>query len=199
MEKLVTGQEGLALGAEEVQQTILMLNLSIAQIDLSISEGDHSVNALIDSFTYMSEQLEQIKSSSSEILADALDCDKVVQAHNAMLASHTSELSTKMQQAVIAFQFYDKLSQRLGHVSQGLSGLADIVSHEMRVKDEAEWELFKQSVRKGTTMREEEELFELIFDQNVPTEEAIEIIKGRMLERMNSASPKEDEDDFELF
>lgn len=195
-------EQGLALGAEEVQQTILMLNLSIAQIDLSISEGDHSVNALIDSFTYMSEQLEQIKSSSREILADAtgaLGCDNVVQTHNAMLANHTSELSAKMQQAVIAFQFYDKLSQRLDHVSHGLSGLADIVSHEMRVKDEAEWELFKLSVRKGTTMREEEELFELIFDQNVPTEEAIKIIKGRMLERMSEDSSKHDEDEIELF
>lgn len=191
-------EQGLALGAEEVQQTILMLNLSIAQIDLSISEGDHSVNALIDSFTYMSQQLEQIKVDSHDILADASDAE-VVQAHNAMLANHTSELSSKMQQAVIAFQFYDKLSQRLDHVSHGLSGLADIVSHEMRVKDEAEWDLFKQSVRKGTTMREEEELFELIFDQHVPTEDAINIIKSRMLERMHEDSTKHDEDEFELF
>ncbi|MBN2864585.1 MAG: hypothetical protein JXK16_01115 [Thiotrichales bacterium] len=190
--------QGLALGAEEVQQTILMLNLSIAQIDLSISEGDHSVNALIDSFTYMSQQLEQIKLASNEFLESTADAD-IVEAHNAMLTSHTSELAEKMQQAVIAFQFYDKLSQRLDHVSHGLSGLADIVSHEMRVKDEAEWESFKLNVRKGTTMREEEELFELIFDQKVPTEEAIEIIKGRMLERMNKEKDNEDEDEIELF
>ena len=188
----------LALGAEEVQQTILMLNLSIAQIDLSISEGDHSVNALIDSFTYMSQQLEQIKEASNEFLESAVDTD-IVEAHNAVLTGHTSELAGKMQQAVIAFQFYDKLSQRLNHVSHGLSGLADIVSHEMRVKDKAEWESFKQDVRKGTTMREEEELFELIFDQKVPTKDAIDIIKGRMLQRMNKEKLVEEEDEIELF
>ena len=190
--------QGLALGAQEVQQTILMLNLSIAQIDLSISEGDHSVNALIDSFTYMSQQLEQIKVASNEFLESIADTD-IAQAHGVMLSSHTSELSGKMQQAVIAFQFYDKLSQRLDHVSHGLSGLADIVSHEMRVKDEGEWESFKQAIRKGTTMREEEELFELIFDQHVPTEQAIAIIKGRMLDRMHNESSQHDEDEIELF
>jgi len=191
-------EKGLALGAEEVQQTILMLNLSIAQIDLSISEGDHSVNALIDSFTYMSEQLEQIKFFSKTILSSSSD-NEVVDAHNEMLDSNTAELSGKMQQAVIAFQFYDKLSQRLDHVSHGLSGLADIVSHEMRVQDQAAWDNFKEAIRKGTTMREEEELFELVFDQKMPTEEAIEIIRGRMLERMNQDSAKHDEDEIELF
>ncbi len=189
---------GLALGAEEVQQTILMLNLSIAQIDLSISEGDHSVNTLIDSFTYMSQQIEQIKLSSQQILADQMDSD-TVQVHNQMLSDQTSELAEKMQQAVIAFQFYDKLSQRLNHVSHGLSGLAEIVSHEMRVKDQAEWNAFKLAIRKGTTMREEEELFELIFDQHLPTEEAIDIMRSRMLQRMQEEQQQQDEDDIELF
>jgi len=188
----------VVLGAEEVQQTILMLNLSIAQIDLSISEGDHSVNALIDSFTYMSKQIEEIRSSSEKIVSSEAVTDSV-QAHHNMLTSHTSELSDKMQQAVIAFQFYDKLSQRLEHVSHGLSGLAEIVSNQMQVKDQAEWDDFKQSVRKGTTMREEEELFELIFDQHIPTEEAIDIMRGRMLTRMQEEEARNEEDEIELF
>lgn len=101
-----------------------------------------------------------------------------------------------MQQAIIAFQFYDKLSQRLNHVSYGLLGLAEIVSHEMHAKDEAQWEAFKSEVRKGTTMREEEELFELIFDEEKPAEEAIEIMKTRMRDRMNAAEEVEEEIEF---
>ncbi|WP_178861296.1 hypothetical protein [Thiomicrorhabdus cannonii] len=189
--------EGFALGAEEVQQTILVLNLSVAQIDLSITEGDHSVNTLIDSFTFMSQHIEEIQNSSANIL-QAVGDNAAVQEHNALLTSHTAELAAKMQQAIIAFQFYDKLSQRLNHVSHGLSGLAEIVSHEMRVKNREEWEAFKQSVRKGTTMREEEELFELIFDQHIPTEEAINIMRQRMLERMHEEEQAAD-DEIELF
>lgn len=102
-----------------------------------------------------------------------------------------------MQQAIIAFQFYDKLSQRLNHVSHGLSGLAEIVSHEMHAKDEAQWEAFKSEVRKGTTMREEEELFELIFDQEMPADEAIDVMKTRMRDRM--AENEEEEEEIEFF
>ncbi|NPA72753.1 MAG: hypothetical protein GXO35_07990 [Gammaproteobacteria bacterium] len=188
--------EEFALGAKEVQETILVLNLSVAQIDLSITEGDNSVNTLIDSFTFMSQHISQIQ-ASSQLIADMAGETEGVHEQQNLLVSEAGELSNKMQQAVIAFQFYDKLSQRLGHVSHGLSGLAEIVSHEMRVKDQDEWESFKSSVRKGTTMREEEELFELIFDLKMPINEAIEIMKGRMRDRMHQE--EEAEEDIELF
>jgi len=193
---MVEQQADYALGAKEVQQTILVLNLSVAQIDLSITEGDNSVNTLIDSFTYMSQHIETIQSTGSKIAEMASGVEGMDDQHS-LLLNEAGELSQKMQQAVIAFQFYDKLSQRLEHVSHGLSGLAEIVSHEMKVKNAEEWEAFKASVRKGTTMREEEELFELIFDQHLPVEEAIEIMKDRMRNRMNEQ--EEQEDEIELF
>jgi len=183
------------LGSKEVQQTILVLNLSIAQIDLSITEGDNSVNTLIDSFTFMSQHIQQIQEVGGK-LVDMIDSSIEVDEHKNLLLSEAGELSAKMQQAIIAFQFYDKLSQRLEHVSHGLTGLAEIVSHEMKVKNESEWEAFKSSVRKGTTMREEEELFELIFDQHVPTEEAIDIMKQRMRDRMHQEENVEEEIEF---
>lgn len=185
------------LGAKEVQQTILILNLSIAQIELSITEGDHSVNALIDSFRFMSQHIEEIQSATAEIGTVETD-DVLFRKQHSLLLSQTSDLSQKMQQAIIAFQFYDKLSQRLEHVSHGLSSLAEIVSHEMRVQDAQEWEKFKLSVRKGTTMREEEELFELIFDQKIPSAQAIEIMKARMSQRMH-AEQESQEEEIELF
>ncbi|MBF6057132.1 hypothetical protein [Thiomicrorhabdus heinhorstiae] len=187
--------ENFTLGSKEVQQTILVLNLSVAQIDLSITEGDNSVNALIDSFSYMSQHIEHIQELGKGLRQDI--SDEETSLKNALL-TQAEVLAAKMQQAIIAFQFYDKLSQRLEHVSYGLSGLAEIVSHEMRVKSAEEWEAFKASVRKGTTMREEEELFELIFDQHIPSDEAIEIMKDRMRARMHQ--PVESEaDEFELF
>lgn len=185
-----------ALGAKEVQETILVLNLSIAQIELSITEGDNSVNALIDSFRFMTQHIEEIQSATEKMSEIETD-DVVFHKQHSFLLNQTGELAQKMQQAIIAFQFYDKLSQRLGHVSHGLSGLAEIVSHEMRVKDEAEWNDFKQTVRRGTTMREEEELFELIFDQHIPSMQAIEIMKERMMKRMGQQ--QEEQEDIELF
>ncbi|WP_319379947.1 hypothetical protein [Thiomicrorhabdus sp.] len=187
--------QNFTLGAKEVQQTILVLNLSVAQIDLSISEGDNSVNALIDSFTYMSQHIEHIQKLGQDLSKE--DSGEEGSLRGALL-TQADDLAAKMQQAIIAFQFYDKLSQRLEHVSYGLSGLAEIVSHEMRVKSAEEWEAFKAGVRKGTTMREEEELFELIFDQHIPADQAIEMMKDRMRSRMHQAVESE-ADEFELF
>lgn len=183
-----------ALGKKEVQETILILNLSVAQIELSITEGDNSVNTLIDSFTFMSSHIENIQ-ESSRLIAEISGDIEGLEEHNQSLLLQTGDLAEKMQQAIVAFQFYDKLSQRLDHVSKGLSGLAEIVSNEMHVTDEAHWEAFKADVRKGTTMREEEELFELIFDKHVPSDEAIEIMKMRMIERMQEEMAKSDEED----
>ncbi|AHF01652.1 hypothetical protein THIAE_07690 [Thiomicrospira aerophila AL3] len=187
-----------ALGAKEVQETILVLNLSIAQIELSITEGDHSVNALIDTFRFMTQHIEEIQSVSN-MLKPVLEEHDEFASHYSLLKAQAVELADKMQQAIIAFQFYDKLSQRLQHVSGGLSGLAEIVSHEMRVKDEAEWHAFKQAVRKGTSMREEEELFELIFDQQKSTHDAIAIMRQRMAQRLATKQEQTPEDDIELF
>ncbi len=184
-----------ALGDKEVQETIMMLNLSVAQIELSITDGDSSVNTLIDSFSFMSHHIEEIE-ASSKLIAEMTGEVEGMDKHNASLLSQTNELASKMQQAIMAFQFYDKLSQRLDHVSQGLSGLADIVSNHMSVKDEAQWEGFKETVRQGTTMREEEELFELIFDQGMPASEAIEMMKARILERRHQEDEEEDEIEF---
>lgn len=192
--KIINGN--YALGAKEIQQTILILNLSVAQIELSISDGDHSVNALIDSFKYMAQHIEEIK-EATEKLGETGSNSSEFQLQHSNLQGHTSELGQKIQQAIIAFQFYDKLTQRLEHVSYGLSGLAEIVSHEMRVKSVQEWEAFRSAVRRGTTMREEEELFELIFDQKIPPTEAIETMKHRMLSRMQQEV--EEREDIELF
>lgn len=187
---------GFALGAKEVQETIMILNLSVAQIELSITDGDNSVNTLIDSFTYMSSHISEIESSSKKI-AELSGTLEGVGAFHSSLLNQTNELATKMQQAIVAFQFYDKLSQRLAHVSVGLSGLAEIVSHEMRCKNKEEWEGFKSSVRQGTTMREEEELFELIFDEGMPAKDAINIMKVRMRDRMVVQEVEQEE--IELF
>jgi len=187
-----------ALGEKEVQETILVLNLSVAQIELSITEGDNSVNTLIDSFIFMSNHIESIQ-ESSRIIAEISENVEELKQHNDSLLLQTGDLAEKMQQAIMAFQFYDKLSQRLGHVSKGLIGLSEIVSNGMHVTDESHWKTFKENVRKGTTMREEEELFELIFDQKIPAAKAINIMKMRMVERIKAETSKQDEDEDELF
>lgn len=178
---------------KELSRTIMALNLSIAQIELSMTEGSYSVDTLIDSFNFMREGLIDL---SDSILSDEIQ-DKHVLKQQLLEKSHV--LSEKMSASIIAFQFYDKLTQRLQHVSKSLSGLADIISHEDRTVSETTWANFLEKVAKYAAMKEEYELYELIFQQHMTGEQAIEIMKARMRERIEATKNQPIEDDIELF
>jgi 6-pyruvoyl-tetrahydropterin synthase len=179
---------------KELSQTIMALNLSIAQIDLSMTEGSYSIDTLIDTFNFMREGLDRLNHS---VLNDEI---QDVAELKLRLLQESQVLSEKVTASIVAFQFYDKLSQRLQHVSKSLSSLSDIISHEERTVDEAKWNSFLEKMAKYATMREEYELYELIFTQGLSGEQAIEVMKDRMRARMeerkNQPAP---EDDIELF
>lgn len=186
------------LAWKELSQTIMALNLSIAQIDLSMTEGGYSVDTLIDSFNFMREGLDNLRAT---VLNDEVTD---IAELKAKLMAESAVMSDKVTASIVAFQFYDKLSQRLQHVSKSLSILSDIISHEDRTVDEATWNKFREKMAKYAAMREEYELYELIFTQGMTSEAAIEVMKERMRERMLEAQAKHAasggiDDDIELF
>ena len=90
----------------------------------------------------MREGLDQLNHS---VLNDELD---VVAELKSRLLQQSQVLSEKVAASIVAFQFYDKLSQRLQHVSKSLSSLSDIISHEERTVDEAKWNSFLEKMEK---------------------------------------------------
>jgi hypothetical protein len=186
------------LTLEELRKAILALNLSVAQIDLSMTEGSYSVDALIDSFNFMREGLESIR---NHVVNDDVSDLMVLKSH---VLSESSLLSDKVTSSIIAFQFYDRLSQRLHHVSDSLSSLSDIIGSENQIIDEAVWLSFIEKMSKYAAMREEHELFELIFTQGLSSDAAIEQMKIKMRERLIEAqntpsTGDDDDDDIEFF
>lgn len=182
---------------DELRKAILALNLSVAQIDLSMTEGSFSVDALIDSFNFMREGLETMR---DHVLHDETSGLSVIKDD---VLARSAVLSEKVSSSIIAFQFYDRLSQRLHHVSDSLSSLSDIMASENQIVDEAVWLRFVEKMSKYAAMREEHELFELIFVQGLSSDVAIEQMKAKMRERMIEAQSKPvsvtDDDDIELF
>lgn len=165
----------LALGAKEVQETILMLNLSVAQIELSISDGDNSVNTLIDSFSFMSQHITQIQTASQQIADLATkNGDSGMNEHQSLLVNEACELSQKMQQAVIAFQFYDKLSQRMVLVSKTLALLNEVLKDKEKMNNKGEWENLQKMIRSKYTLDADQEMFDAVL-KGAPIEEALKI------------------------
>lgn len=182
----------------ELRKTIMTLNLAIAQIDLSMTEGEFSIDTLIDSFGFMRAELDRLNRIVHE---DDIDVETV----KAVLAAQAEMLTDKVSASIIAFQFYDKLSQRLHHVSESLSALIDIISAHDGSVDDQNWGKFLNKMAKYASMREEYELFELIFERGHSAEAAIAELRNRLTARLTLAKQRHKtesssiEDDIELF
>ena len=139
------------------QQIARMLELCEAQMESALSESDMAVEALIKAFTAVTEStrtLARLESVSSE--SDA--------AQNASLDQQLSQIRKQMAHAVVAFQFYDKLTQRLGHVRYSLSTLAMFVCDSNQTRQREQWERLFGNLRRLYRTQEERDIFQLMVD-----------------------------------
>jgi len=101
----------------------------------------------------------------------------------------SEHVSSMMHQAIIAFQFYDKLVQRLAHVGISLGELSNLVGDTGRLFNPVEWVELQARIRSKYSTREEIAMFEAVM-HGMPVHEAIEHFMTEM---------KEKSDDIELF
>jgi hypothetical protein len=131
------------------QQIAHMLDLCEAQIEAALSESDVAVEALVKSFS---------------TLADATRASGADGAPAEAVAK-------QMASAVMAFQFYDKLTQRLGHVRYSLSTLALFVCDRSQASEREQWRKLFMTLRRLYRTEEERKIFQLMVE-GVSAEEA---------------------------
>lgn len=152
----------------QVRETVRMLQLAVAQIDMSLREGDDSVQTLSNSFTSMITSVNEISRISNE-----LECPEENSMVAQIICSESGKITWKMQESIVAFQFYDKLSQRLSHVSHALAALAVLVDDKTRLYNPIEWTELQGKIRSRYSMREEQEMFDLLLS-GATIDEALE-------------------------
>ncbi|MCB1875747.1 MAG: hypothetical protein KDH88_07230 [Chromatiales bacterium] len=171
----------------QVRETVMMLYLAVAQIEVSMSEGDESVNSLTDSFTSMAGGVQTIEMAAG----DLPDSDELKAIRETILHTCTT-VSAKMAASIVAFQFYDKLHQRLAHVNHSLSALADLVSDSTRLYNPYEWRGLQEKIKSKYSMREELAMFDAIL-RGASVREAMDLV------RHQADAAAEDDADVELF
>lgn len=171
----------------QLKETILMLNLSVAQIDQSLHEGNASVDTLASTFTALATNLGDIQSSIEQV--NDTNCD---QTKRIIQGSATTALD-KVQSAIIAFQFYDKLTQRLDHVSDSLSSLTALIADPAALYSPPQWQALQQSIRSKYTMEEERRMFDKVLS-GIPIAEALAQFNEEMAAKSETA-----EENIELF
>lgn len=164
----------------QLKETVVMLNLAIAQIKQSMHEGTLSVDTLAHSFTTLASNLNEIETTIAE---QGIDNDS--------LKNLVTDSSDKVHSAIIAFQFYDKLSQRLDHVSHSLDSLSKLIADPASLYSPPQWKALQEIIRSKYTMEEERQLFDKVLS-GIPIEEALEEFK-------QATAQSNKDDDIELF
>lgn len=142
----------------QVRETILMLELAVAQIETAMKDSDGSVGVLADSFTSMMDSIRQINDEVRDLPEDT----KTAGAHQ-VISAHCNDVISRMQSVIIAFQFYDKLTQRLNHVSRSIDNLAGLISSPSRLYSPEEWRALQEQIRSKYTMEDERMMFDAIM------------------------------------
>ena len=154
-----------SLGWKELQDTVLTLNLAVAQIQMSMKDGNLSVSTLIGSFPSLSGCVQVIDSASAEIPdqpGPSTNCRSIRET----VQTNVDLVSEKVGAAIVAFQFYDKLTQRLSHVSSSLIGLSELVSDSKEVASPShqQWHELREQIRQTYSMVDEASMYEAIMD-----------------------------------
>lgn len=163
-------------------ETTNLLALSIAQIHMSLTEGDNSIDTLTESFQKLANFCIKVESLAKE--------DKAEQGNQEIIRLAES-MSSQVNEAIVAFQFYDRLCQRLEHVTTSLNGLADLLKDDAHLTLPGGWLDLREQIRQQYTMQAEHQMFELIMQGHTP-EEALIQHKQKLLESA-------DNNDIELF
>lgn len=167
----------------QVRETILMLNLAVAQIEVALRESSGSVEVLTNSFTGMYGNLMALVEA-----AHSLPDSPVKQS----IEDSGMAVSGQMQHAIVAFQFYDRLSQRLSHACRSLDELTGIVNDPARLYNPYSWHALQQHIRSKYTMEDEK----LMFDKLIETGDVQAALHEYVSLKQGQAS---DSSDIELF
>ena len=150
---------------DQVNETIRLLTVSIAQISLSLKVGNRSVDAVGAAF--------------ESLLADIESIGRNLEGEQQMARQLCNNAAEQTRNFIFAFQFYDELSQRLDHVSRGLAGLSDIIADSERFGLPEEWQALKDAIRSKYTIQDEIEMFDAVM-AGMDIDEAVQhVIDGR--------------------
>ena len=159
----------------QVRETVLMLELAAGQVDAAMRDSNSSVQTLTDTFTSMADTLSTIDVALGT-LPDTIGNGMV----KTEIQDNARQVAQKVHQAIIAFQFYDKLVQRLDHVCHSLSGLSGLVSDTGRLYNPQEWSALQELIRSKYTMTEERGMFDAVMAGATVDEALKEYMTTRM-------------------
>lgn len=176
--RLIKDNRFLTMYWNYLHDTVTLLRVAVVQLATSMVDGNDDITNLTDSFVSLAKQSQELVA----LLAEAEDTH---------LHHRSKIIHEKIQAGVVAFQFYDKLSQRLEHVENSLEKLALIIADPAKRTNEESWRKLQVEIRSKYSMPIEHAIFQAITEGKDLTE-ALNLYK-------KAASSGKNDDGVELF
>lgn len=176
----------------QIKETVALLCLAMAQIETTLTDSSRSEGDLTESFLRMAKESTRI----SDLCAKG-DSPSTWQESRTEVLAISQDILKHMNLAVVAFQFYDRLSQKLGHVNGSLRHLGDLIGDNSRLFNPLEWRKIQDEIRSNYTMECERLMFDMIM-KGATIEEALSLYRHEFNQADILAKDNTD-DDIELF
>jgi len=162
----------------QIRETILMINVAVARIEHAMIEGDVSFTSLTGSFVETVNAATTITAAANQLEESAL---------KDTIKENCQNITLRVTDSIVSFQFYDKLSQRMALVSKTLSCLTEILKDKNKTDNIEEWKNLQNLIRSKYTLDADQDMFDAVI-RGTPIQEAL-----------NIAVNKTTEDDVEFF
>lgn len=148
-------------GESKVQwaETVHMLDLTANQIDLTLREGNDSIELLTNTFTSMVDCLGSLEDALEKIV---FSTDKSISESNALTGCYTAK--EKINNAIIGLQFYDRLTQRFKYIRESLIVLAELIDDPTRQNIPEEWIALRQKIKSNYSVEQKQTIFNALMD-----------------------------------
>jgi len=142
------------------KETALLLDLCEAQMASALRDSDQSVDVLVRAFTELVKTSRMLSDAAKQLppVAPGTTPDRDELNRRCDAVSH------QINDAIMAFQFYDKLSQRMGHVRHSLSTLAMFICNRKQIQQREYWLKLLTSLRRLYRTAEERAAFDLVAE-----------------------------------
>jgi len=128
-------------------------------MESALGESDLAVDALIKAFSGLADSAQTINAVAAKLTPEQREA-----AGGGDLKKQMESIAQQMSTAIVAFQFYDKLTQRLGHVRYSLSTLALFVCDRAQTSQRDQWKRLFTTLKRLYRTEEEKQIFQMMVE-----------------------------------
>lgn len=147
-----------AYAVKDNRQVARLLETAAVQIELSLSESDDSISELTEAIANSANGAREIR-SLVRMLGFSSDPDEIVDS----ISDRCAAIESRLQNAIVAIQFYDRLSQRFSHIQENVEVVAQMLDRVDDAPPEYYEELYKK-MRSVYSLEQERQIHDFIMN-----------------------------------